>query len=58
MRRIKLKMEEIVQEYHQEIASANDVFEVLGGWSAYAVHGNTYNFREAMLHLIEQKLSE
>lgn len=56
IRRIKGRLALALEEYYLGFTDAAPVQEVLQGWSAYAIHGNTFRLRERMLNYIENKL--
>jgi len=48
LRKIKNKLAEALAKYKKGIMSATEVTDILNGWSAYAMQGNTYQLREKL----------
>ena len=56
IRKIKNKLVDLMNSYEEKIISATDIFEMLQGWSAYAMCGNTYKLRKRLKKHAEQEL--
>ncbi|MBI4017073.1 MAG: group II intron reverse transcriptase domain-containing protein [Candidatus Aenigmarchaeota archaeon] len=57
-KKIRARLDALLADYKCGIISAWDVLEVLQGWNAYALHGNTYKLRERFQQQIEYELQK
>lgn len=58
LRKIQARLEDLLLAYKEGAVSAYDMLEVLQGWTAYAMHGNTYQLRNKLNKSVEQKMVE
>ncbi len=56
IRKINTKLTELLNDYKTFKISAGEILEVLAGWNAYAMHGNTYHLRERLTDKLTSKL--
>ena len=57
-RKIERRIAELLNEHAIGLIDAQRVLESLRGWSAYAMHGNTYKFRKQLTWETERQLME
>ncbi|MBI4148107.1 RNA-directed DNA polymerase [Candidatus Woesearchaeota archaeon] len=50
------KFAEVLDEYEFGICDSTTVLDMIKGWNAYAMHGNTYNLRKRLSCKVEQEL--
>lgn len=48
LRKVRNRLKEAIIDYQKGSLDASDVIDVLHGWKAYAMHGNTYRLRERL----------
>lgn len=58
IRKIQTKLSEALDSYRDKSLPAWEVLEILQGWSAYAMHGDTYKLRKKICLELEHKLEE
>jgi uncharacterized protein YydD (DUF2326 family) len=56
LRKLLIKITDVLNEYEAGTVEAVDVLEKLQGWNAYAMHGNTYHLRQRLMEGVEQEL--
>lgn len=56
IRKIRAKLDDLLQDYEKGMITASDIFEVLQGWNAYALHGNTCHLRQSLNSELERRL--
>ncbi|MBW3018598.1 reverse transcriptase/maturase family protein [Candidatus Woesearchaeota archaeon] len=56
IRKILNKLGQQTSKYETGIITADEVFETLKGWSAYAMHGNTHHLRERITNTLIEGL--
>ncbi len=56
VRKIKTRLEELLKAYSKCICSREHMINVLEGWNAYALQGNTYNLRRKLQASIRSQL--
>jgi len=54
---IKTKLDELLKNHKTRKTDAQEVLEVLTGWNAYAMSGNTYRLRESLTNEIKKELA-
>ncbi len=55
-RKIKAKIAELLSAYEHNGVNYWTILEVLYGWNAYALHGNTYNLRQNLEEWVKEEL--
>ncbi|MBI5347198.1 MAG: group II intron reverse transcriptase domain-containing protein [Candidatus Aenigmarchaeota archaeon] len=56
-RRIPHRVQNFIELYADGIMDTYEIFESMEGWNAYAMHGNTYRFRRALMKKLYKSLN-
>lgn len=56
LRKIKAKLISLLEDYENENIELYEILEVLQGWNAYAMNGNTYKLRQKLEQEIKKEL--
>lgn len=57
VRKILNRLEELFDSYELGRTASSTVFDIVQGWHAYAMHGNTYKLRKKLTSIVEKELS-